>query len=164
LRKDLPEIQADSNADIARHGALTATQHTGHAVAREDHGFFLNAFPGWPGPYMAHSERTIPPGALLDLLTNKDRTGFFEVALAYAEPSGATWESSYQVPVEVLPEPQPGSDDFGWDSILSIPGTNVAFSQKPASDRYQYFTHNFEKLGQRLQQLQNDSTDISNKK
>lgn len=147
---DVPEIQADTNGEIAKHSAVAAAQILGAAVVREDHGFYLNAFPGFPGPYMAHTERLVPPEDALRLLEGKDRTGYFEMALAYATPDGETMEYSYQLPCVVASDMRPGSKDFGWDTIICLGNDHRALSEYPAEERYHFFTHNFVDLARYL--------------
>lgn len=146
----IPEIQADTNAEIARHSAIIGAQKLAEPIIREDHGFYLNAFPGWPGPYMAHTERVIPPEDLLQLLAGKDRTGYFEMALAYATPEGELIEFSFQQRSVIAHEIRPGGKDFGWDSIICLGNEQRALSEYPAEDRYQFFTQNFVRLAERL--------------
>lgn len=150
LDLEIPEIQADSNAEVARHSAIIAAQKIDKPVMREDHGFYLNAFPGWPGPYMAHTERIIPPEDILHLLANKDRTGYFEMALAYATPKGELIEFSFQQSCVIAKEIRPGGKDFGWDSIICLSNENRALSEYSAKDRYQFFTQNFVRLAEKL--------------
>lgn len=146
----IPEIQADTNAEVARHSAIMAAKILNEPVMREDHGFFLHAFPGWPGPYMAHTERVIPPEDARSLLQGKDRTGYFEMALAYATPNGNLTEFSYQLPCVVATNIRPGGKDFGWDSIICLGGDNRALSEYPPEDRYQFFTKNYVQLAEKL--------------
>jgi XTP/dITP diphosphohydrolase len=150
LRLDVPEIQAENNVEIARHGAITAAQNIGNPVMREDHGLYLNAFPGWPGPYMAHTERIIPPEDVFQLINGKDRTGYFEMALAYAQPDGGVVEYSFRLPITIVDSIRPGGKDFGWDSIISIDGDPRALSEYPQEDRYPLFTKNYEALARGL--------------
>ncbi len=150
LLLNIPEIQADNNAEIARHSALAAAKILGKPVMREDHGFYLRAFPSWPGPYMAHTERIIPPEDVLHLLKGKDQTGYFEMALAYATPSGELIEFSYQLPCTIANEIRPGGKDFGWDSIICLGDNKRALSEYPQEDRYQFFTQNYVQLAQKL--------------
>ncbi len=146
LSLPIPEIQADTNQEVARHSALEAAKEYGEPVMREDHGFFLDAFPGWPGPYMAHTERIILPEDMLRLLVGKKRTGYFEMALAYAWPSGDLVEYSFQLPCLVAEEIRPGGKDFGWDSILCLGDEERALSEYLQEERYAFFTQNFEQL------------------
>lgn len=147
-----PEIQADTNAEIARTAALEAARVLNKPVAREDHGFFLNAVPGFPGPYMAYIEKTVHPQIVLDLLQHQtDRTGYFELALAYATPEGKVLEFVDRVACTIASEIKPGSHDFGWDKIICLGNDTRALSEYQQSERYGQFTRNFVRLAQALQ-------------
>lgn len=150
LNLNIPEIQADTNAEIARHSAMVAAQQVGKPVMREDHGFYLNAFPGWPGPYMAHAERSIPPEDILKLIDYRDRTGYFEMALAYAYPDGKLLEYSFQLSIELTDTVRSGGKDFSWDSIISLKNDTRALSEYPQKDRYPLFAKNFVRLAKEL--------------
>jgi inosine/xanthosine triphosphate pyrophosphatase family protein len=96
--------------------------------------------------YMAHTERTIPPDDLLRLIESKDRTGHFEMALAYVDSDGEVIEYSFQLPTKITDSIRPGGKDFGWDSIISLGDDPRALSEYPQEDRYGLFTRNFELL------------------
>lgn len=147
---NVPEIQADTNIKIARQSAIEAAKLLNQPVVREDHGFYLNAFPGWPGPYMAHTERIISPEDALRLLEGKDKSGYFEMALAYATPDGKVIEYSYQLPTIVANEVRLGNKDFGWDSIILLGKEKRTLSEYPQPERYQFFTQNFIQLAEHL--------------
>lgn len=146
----MPEIQADTNSEVARFSALEAVRILHEPVMREDHGFYLHAFPGWPGPYMAHTERIIPPEDMLTLLQGKERTGYFEMALAYATLDGNVIEFSYQLPCVIAENVRFGGKDFGWDSIICLGNDSRALSEYPSEDRYRFFTQNYVKLAEKL--------------
>ena len=147
LNINVPEIQADTNAEIARSAALEAAQIIGEPVVREDHGFVLGAVTGFPGPYMAYIEKTVSPETLLKLLHNEaDRSASFILAMTYATPSGEYKDFVSTVPATILPEIHEGSKDFGWDSLISLGGDPRALSEYPPESRYQFFTANYYSL------------------
>jgi XTP/dITP diphosphohydrolase len=147
---DIPEIQADTNEEIVRASVLSGVKLLNVPLMREDHGFYLDAFPGFPGPYMAHIEKTIPPDAVLSLLKDKPRTGYFSLALAYATPDGELIEMSYQLPCTVATEMRSGNKDFGWDSIICLKNSDRAICEYPATERYEFFIDNYVRLAQQL--------------
>lgn len=144
------EIQANTNIEIARVAAIEAAKILDKPIVREDHGFYLNAFSGWPGPYMAHTERILLPEDALRLLKGKNRSGYFELALAYAKPTGETIEFTSQVPASIAESIMPGSKDFGWDSIICLGEEKRTISQYPESERYSFFTQNYMNLAKIL--------------
>lgn len=160
VRADIPEIQAHSSLEVARHTARQAADHLGHAVVREDHAFHIPALGGIPGPYMAYFERNLPPEKVLQLLADEtDRSAYFDLGLVYVDPvNKVEHEFSYQVPLTIVeemrgdvPELALGHDSVGWSPILQIVGENTTFAELPAHTRFHYFTKNFEALAQKLQ-------------
>lgn len=149
---NLPEIQADTNAEIAWVAALEAAKLLRVPVIREDHGFFLNALPGFPGPYMNYIEKTLDPEAALEFLKNKaDRTGYFELALAYATPDGKLIEFIDRVPCHIATEIHDGNKDFGWDSIICVDPSVKPLCEQLPQERNTPFIQNFIKLAKVLQ-------------
>jgi non-canonical purine NTP pyrophosphatase (RdgB/HAM1 family) len=153
--RQVPEIQADTSAEIARHAAIAAARELGEPVIREDHSLFIGAL-GIPGPYTQFVERALPAETLSRILSLfPDRTGAFEVALAYAEPSGRVEECSFRVPVVFASEPR-GKLSGGWDRLLMLYGENRTFAEYPESERREIWSANFRALACRLQGRAND--------
>lgn len=151
-----PEIQANTNIEIARVAALDAARQLNQPVAREDHGFFLRAVPSFPGPYMAYLESTIDPQVVLDILEHQDdRSAYFVLAMAYATPEGHVTEFIHEVPCTIATEIRPGNQEFGWDKIICLAGENRALSEYPQSERYEFFTKNYQRLGEMVASQQN---------
>lgn len=59
LDHDYPEIQAETLAPIATHGAREAFEHAGEPVIVDDAGLFIEDLDGFPGPYSAFIEDTL---------------------------------------------------------------------------------------------------------
>ncbi len=147
----IPEIQASTNLEIARHTAITAATLLHHPVVREDHGFFLNAIPGFPGPFMAYIEKAVEPRWILKLLEgNHDRTAYFEMAIVYATPDGKTKEYVEKVPATIAMEVSAGSNEFNWDGIICLGADSRPLAEYPVKDRYHYFTGNYQRLAHDL--------------
>jgi XTP/dITP diphosphohydrolase len=147
---DIPEIQADTNEEIVRASVVVGVKLLNVPIMREDHGFYLDAYPGFPGPYMAYVEKTISPQVVIEWLRDKPRTAHFTLALAYATPDGELIEMSYQLPCTVARETRSGNKDFGWDSIICLKDTHQAICEYPATERYEFFIDNYVRLAQRL--------------
>lgn len=150
IELNIPEIQAETNLEIAVHGTKKAVKKINQPIMREDHGFYLNAFSGWPGPYMSYTEPLIPAKDLLKLIAGKNRTGYFKMALAYAEPGNEILKFSFQVPVTIAEKLMPGDKDFGWDSIICLKDDSRTLSEYPQQDRYSLFSQNFINLAKQL--------------
>lgn len=82
-----PEIQAENNRLIAEYSAQWAATSQGKAVICEDVGLFINAYGGFPGPYLSQVEKWLKtPGFLKLMEGEKDRSAYWEYAVAYCEP------------------------------------------------------------------------------
>lgn len=141
--KEYPEIQADTSLEIARFTAIQAAKELKKPVIREDHSLFLNAL-NIPGPYTAYIEKRISAEKLLSLLKNqKDRTGYFEIATVYAEPSGLVKEFVYQVPIYIKNKEKVKDPKGGWNGILCLKGEPRAFTEYPEQTRLHAWNKNY---------------------
>ncbi len=148
--KDYPEIQADSSLEIARYTACAAAKDFNKPAIREDHSLFLNAF-GIPGPYMNYFEKKMPANKILELLsTHTDRTGYFEVATVYAEPSGETLECTFQVPFTMAFEER-GDLQKGWNRILILDNETRTLAEYPETERLHIWNRNYKKIAEQLE-------------
>jgi len=99
---------------------------------------------------MAHAEKSIMAKDVLKLFSGKDRTGYFEMALAYATPDDRTIQFSYQLPCTITEKVHPGGKDFGWDSIICLKNEKRTLSEYPQEERLQFFTQNYIRLAEKL--------------
>lgn len=82
-----PEIQHESVAEIAKHSAKFAAEKLQKPVITSDCGFFIEAFNGFPGPFIAFIDKWIGPEGFLKLMGGvKNRRAKFIDATAYCEP------------------------------------------------------------------------------
>lgn len=153
LSLHIPEIQAETNSEIARVAAIEAVRLTGQPVMREDHGFFLNAVPRFPGVYMAHVESTVPPEMLLRMLEGCDHTGYFEMALAYVTPAGDVWEAVSRLPAYIGTQRKTGNERYGWDSIIGLEGDDRMLCEYPQKELWEKSGENFVQLLNHLQKV-----------
>ncbi|HDK26430.1 MAG TPA: hypothetical protein ENG48_04985 [Candidatus Atribacteria bacterium] len=155
ITKDFPEIQADASLEIARYTAIQASKELNIPVIREDHSLIINAL-GIPGRYTSFIERRLSVNKLLKLLDNeKDRSGYFEIATVYAEPSGLIKEYSYRVPVffetqERVPDPRKG-----WNGIIRLAEESRTFTEYPAEERLHVWGRNYESIARFLNSRKN---------
>jgi len=149
IEKDYPEIQADNSLEIARFTALQAAKDLNVPVIREDHSFYIN-FLKSPGPYTNYMEKVMSADKILNILKNStDRSGYFEVATVYADPSGFIKEYSFQVPVEIDTE-EKGSLQKGWSRIIKLAGNNRTLAEYPEEDRLDVWGKNYEEIAKWL--------------
>jgi XTP/dITP diphosphohydrolase len=149
VEKDYPEIQADTSLEIARHTALEAAKELNAPAIREDHSLFIHAL-GIPGPYTAYIERKITAERLLELLSHySDRTGHFEVATVYAEPSGETFEYTFEVPMTFGTESK-GENPRGWNGLIRLGDETRAITEYPEEERLQIWNQGYQKVAEHL--------------
>lgn len=61
--------------EIAEHAVKKAMEDLEEPVVREDHSLYLDALPGFPGPYTSYFDSQIPAEKLLELVEGRKRTG-----------------------------------------------------------------------------------------
>lgn len=150
IEKDYFEIQADSSVEIARQAAQAAARECNAPVIREDHSFFIHAF-GIPGPYTNYIEKHLSVEKLLALMKNEsDRTGHFELALAYAKPDGVVKEFVYNVPVKIKEKIEVDDPRGGWNGILCLDSETRAFTEYPEEERASVWNKNYIEIAKRI--------------
>lgn len=149
--KDYPEIQAETSLEIAKFTALQAAKDLNTPAVREDHSLFIEAL-GIPGPYTNYIEKKISAQKLAELIkllgNNK---GYFEVATAYAEPDGKTFESVFRVPM-TFGEEIKGENPKGWDGLIRLLDEKRAITEYPETERLHIWNQGYEKIAQYLQE------------
>ena len=149
IKKDYLEIQADTSIEIAKFTALQAAKEFNIPVIREDHSFFLTAW-NIPGPYMNYFERKLPVKKLLEMINNEsDRTGYFEVAAAYACPNGSVKEYIFQVPIKIALE-EKGELQSGWNKVIQFKNETRTFAEYPEKERLDVWEKNYEAIAEEL--------------
>ncbi len=142
VNRGYPEIQANNSLEIARFTALQAAHELGAPAIREDHSLFINAL-GIPGPYTNYFEQKVPAQILLKILSNfSDRSGYFEVATVYAEPSEAIREYTFQVPIVFAIEER-GNLQGGWNRIIMLAGETRTLAEYKEQERVHIWDKNY---------------------
>jgi XTP/dITP diphosphohydrolase len=128
---DYTEVQSDSLAEIAAHGAREAHREVGGPVVVDDAGLFVDAFDGFPGPYSSFVEDTVGVERVWRLAEPEaDRRASFRLALAYcdgrtleARPDGVETFEGRVTGRLVAPR---GDGGFGYDPIFEYDGRTLA--------------------------------------
>jgi inosine/xanthosine triphosphate pyrophosphatase family protein len=101
-------------------------------------------------------EKIIPAQEILKLLSlSPDRSGYFEVALAYADPQGNVEVRVFQVPIEFATEPR-GSDSKNWDRIILLKGEKRTLAEYPEEERRHIWTKNYSSIAEFILRLNNE--------
>ncbi|WP_332897250.1 RdgB/HAM1 family non-canonical purine NTP pyrophosphatase [Haladaptatus sp. CMSO5] len=123
---DYTEIQSDSLADIAVHGAKEAFDHLDgdDPLIVDDTGLFIDTLGGFPGPYSAYVEDTVGVERVWKLTElEENRRARFRTIVAYYDGERAeTFEGSIRGRI-VAPR---GDDGFGYDPIFEHNGVTLA--------------------------------------
>jgi len=142
LDYDYTEIQSDSLAEIAAHGAREAHEATGEPVIVDDAGLFVDALDGFPGPYSAYVEGTLGIERVAALARREERRrAAFRGVVAYADgDSVETFTGSVQGRI-VAPR---GDGGFGYDPIFEHDGRTFA---EMSTDEKNAISHRGRALG-----------------
>jgi XTP/dITP diphosphohydrolase len=148
LDVDYPEVQAESSLAVARETVERALQDHEKIVIREDHSIYLDAVPGFPGPYMSYFDKNLPAERLLDLLEGKKRTGYFEIGTVLGLPRGDIREYEFTVPIEIADEIR--GDAGNWDRVMMLAGREKTFAETDRESRLDIWNRNYRKIAEEL--------------
>ena len=79
-----------------------------------------------------------------------DRTGHFDLALAYAQPDGELKEFVYTVPIKIKEEIEVNDPRGGWNSVLCLESETRAFSEYPEEERLPVWNKNYVEVAKLL--------------
>jgi XTP/dITP diphosphohydrolase len=148
LDEDYPEIQAESSLKIARNTVKQAMNEYDRPVIREDHSVYLDAVPGFPGPYMSYFDKKMPAESLIQLLEGEDRTGYFEIAAVLGLPKGEIKEYEFKVPIEISDEIK--GDERNWDGVMMLEGEDETFAESSEKSRLDVWNQNYRRIAEVL--------------
>ena len=146
--KKYREIQASSSLEVARHTVERIIEDIDEPVIREDHSLYLDAVPGFPGPYISYFDREIPAEKLLKLIDGKKRTGYFEVGTVLGLPDGEIKEYQFTVPIKISDEIR--GDNRNWDRVLMLQNSDKTFAESSSESRTEIWNQNFRKIAQEI--------------
>lgn len=143
-----PEIQGSSSLKVARHQVEQALKGLDYPVIREDHSLYLDAIPGFPGPYLSYFDNSIPAEKLLDIIEGEERTGYFEIATVLGLPNGEIKEYEFKVPVKIAKELS--GDERNWDRVLMLKESDKTFAESETGSRLEIWNRNFRKISEEM--------------
>jgi non-canonical purine NTP pyrophosphatase (RdgB/HAM1 family) len=134
VRLDLPELQEESIAAVAREKAFAAFDKLQRPLIVEDAGIELVALGGFPGPFIKFWERQ---GGLKSICRSLDgqenRQAFAVCALGVASPLGVHVIEG-RISGTIAKDPA-GENGFGWDAIFIPDGETRTFAQMTAEEK-----------------------------
>lgn len=155
IDKEFPEIQAATSKEIAEFTVIQASNELKIPIVREDASLYINAL-GFPGPFTAYLEKTVPPEKVLEILKPfKDRSGYFECALSFVEPGKEPFTVIDRYDIEVN-ETLKGSHVFiqPWDKFLKFKGEKRTFAEYPFEERIPVWARYYEKMAEYISSLE----------
>lgn len=125
---DIQEIQAETTAEVALDKAKKAFALVGEPVLVSDHGWYVTALNGFPGPYMKYVNDWLQPEDFLALMAAHDnRAVMLRQDLTYVDAS-TTKQFSHDVPGYLLSEPR-GEMGTNWDKVVCITGDGKSVAE-----------------------------------
>ena len=146
-----PEIQAENNRLVAEHSAQWAANGQEKSVICEDVGLYIKAYGGFPGPFLSQVEKWLKtPGFLKLMEGEKDRSAYWEYAVAYCEP-GKQPASFYTIHTGNIALEARGVDGWYADKIFIPDGKTKTIAQLLDENEYRRNRDHYEKLIEYLQ-------------
>ena len=123
------ELRSDSNEEIAIESAERLAKQLKKNVVVEDSGLFIDALNGFPGACSAFVHKRIGLNGILKLMEgSKDRTCYYNSAVAYCEPNKKA--TSFSVTEKgLISEKIKGIHGFGHDSIFIPQGSKKTYGE-----------------------------------
>ncbi len=154
IGREFPEIQAATSKEIAEFTAKAASKALNMPVVREDASLYIRSL-GFPGPFTAYLEKMISAQKLLKILAPfKDRSGFFECAVAFCQPDKNPITFVERFEIEINAEESGNLVPVkAWDRILKFKGETRTFAQYPIEERIYIWAKPYEKLAKAIMRL-----------
>lgn len=141
-----PEIQAENNRLVAEYSAQWAANSQGKSVICEDIGLYINAYGGFPGPYLSQVENWLKTTGFLTIMANiEDRSAYWEYAVAYCQP-GKQPVSFYTLHTGSIAFEARGDDGWYADKIFIPDGQKKTIAELLDAKEYQRNRDHYEKL------------------
>jgi non-canonical purine NTP pyrophosphatase (RdgB/HAM1 family) len=118
---DLPELQANSSAEIVVHKAKAAYSIIRRPLLVQDSSFHINALKGFPGAYIKYVLETLKPKGILQLMEGEtDRTCYFEDSIGYTEDGKAVNVFTSTNPGRVSLNIDKANNSKSWSDVWKI--------------------------------------------
>ncbi|MBQ7307644.1 MAG: non-canonical purine NTP pyrophosphatase [Clostridia bacterium] len=136
---DVPEIQADTNEEVANFSSKYASNVLKEDCVKNDGGLVIPALNGFPGPYAKYVEYTLGEQGILDLMVNKtDRTAYWIEAWSYTEygkdPVCFIGKFYGKISTEIK-----GNNGYGYDKIFIPEGKDITLAEMSNDEKLLYW-------------------------
>lgn len=146
-----PEIQAENNRLVAEYSAQWAANKEQHPTICEDVGLYIQAYGGFPGPYLSQVEEWLKtPGFLKLMAEHSDRTAYWEYAVAFCEP-GKLPVSFHTIHTGNIALEAKGTNGWYADKIFIPDGKTKTIAQLLDEKSYRRNRDHYEKLVEYVQ-------------
>ena len=116
---ELPEPQTHDLEHIAQFKAAHAYKILQKPVISQDSGFNLDAWPGFPGPFVKHAIQTLGNPGLLHLCKGLVRTCEFKECIAFVDGEDTTWFTS-SIPGTLAQEVRGDLPKDAWSPLWQV--------------------------------------------
>lgn len=131
---DVPEIQSDSQADVAIDKALKYYELIKKPLIVMDFGFFINELKGFPGVYTKHTNETIGVEGIIALVQALNNpTAYTQRTIVHIDANGYKVFSS-RCTGTILKEPR-GTHGRDYDFIFQLDTTGKTLAEMTDEER-----------------------------
>ena len=137
LRAAYPEIQAETNQEVAAFGIHWVSREikAGDAIMLEDAGLFIHALSNFPGVFSKYVFDTIGLEGILKLMDKEaDRSAHFESCIAFMRKGSEPVIFKGRADGNLVHEPK-GSHGFGYDPIFVAEGETKTFAEMTTEEK-----------------------------
>lgn len=135
IRKaDLIEIQSLDLKEIVRDKARQAFEIVGEPVIVDDVGFFLEAWNGFPGPFVKYILDTVGKEGILKMLENEENRNVIAAA-AIGFHDGKKIHTFVGEKQGIVAFQARGDNGFGWDSIFIPKSSDKTYAQMTSEEK-----------------------------
>ncbi|HHX93863.1 MAG TPA: non-canonical purine NTP pyrophosphatase [Tenericutes bacterium] len=136
---DCPEIQADTEEEVAKFSSKYASDYLKTSVLKSDSALIIPALKNFPSVYAKYVEETIGEDGILKLMEGiDDRRAYFTEALAYTEYGKEPIVFMSITEGEIAKEKQ-GEYGWGYDKIFIPKGATKTLACFNDDERWQYW-------------------------
>lgn len=142
VKIDIPEIQADTNEEVAINSSKYAFSKINEMVLKNDGGLVIPKLKGFPGVYARYAEETIGAEGILKLMEDfegSDREAYFIECLALTEEDGNTKVFTCKTPGHIANK-QSGEYGWGYDRIFIPDGEEETLGNFEDDKRLQFWS------------------------
>lgn len=136
---DIPEIQADTNEEVAMEASKLASSILKMDCVKNDGGLIIPALNGFPGPYTKYVEQTLGENGIISLMKGiKNREAYWIEAWGYTEygKDPVVFIGKFEGTISEFVE---GENGYGYDKIFIPKGETHTMACMSDEDRLKFW-------------------------